>query len=66
MSQTSYTRRLKPGETMLIGDDITITCKRESRGSKTWVVVNAPREVTITCPGAARDDEPADWPPEAS
>lgn len=58
-----FTVRLKPGETISVGDDITITCKRESHGNKTWVQVDAPREIPITRPGAVREREP-DWPPE--
>ena len=42
-----YIARLKPGETVQIGDDTTITVRRESRGNKTWVEISAPRETPI-------------------
>ncbi len=42
-----YIARLKPGETVQIGDDTTITVRRESRGNKTWVEISAPRDTPI-------------------
>ena len=42
-----YIARLKPGETVQVGEDTLITVRRESRGNKTWVEITAPREVPI-------------------
>ena len=42
-----YIARLKPGEKVQIGDDTTITVRRESRGNKTWVEISAPRDTRI-------------------
>lgn len=56
------TIRLKPGDRIQIGDDITVVCKQESRGSKTWLQVDAPRDIPITRAGEV---QAPDWPPEA-
>lgn len=43
-----YIARLKPGETIRIGEDTLITVRRESRGNKTWVEITAPQKTPIT------------------
>ena len=42
-----YIARLKPGETIQVGESTYITVRRESRGNKTWVEVTAPPEALI-------------------
>ena len=43
----ALTRRLTPGETLQLGEDITITVLQKSRGNKVWLEINAPREIAI-------------------
>lgn len=43
----ALTRRLSPGETLQLGQDITITVLEKSRGNKVWLEISAPREIAI-------------------
>jgi sRNA-binding carbon storage regulator CsrA len=42
------TYRLKPGDSVQIGDDVTITVREDSRNNKHWVQIDAPRAVPIS------------------
>nr|RDS95576.1 carbon storage regulator [Cereibacter sphaeroides f. sp. denitrificans] len=57
-----FTTRLKPGEAVKIGAEITVRCSA-AEGRKAWLQVDAPRNVPILRIG--EDVQPPDWPPEA-
>lgn len=57
-----FTTRLRPGEAVRIGDEITVRCSA-AEGRKAWLQVDAPRAIQIERVGD--DPPPPDWPPKA-
>ena len=43
----ALTYRMRPGDTITVGDDVEITVREDSRTNKQWVQVSAPRSVNI-------------------
>lgn len=43
----ALTYRLKPGDSVKLGDDVEITVREDSRNNKQWVQISAPRSIPI-------------------